>query len=273
MEGARVMKSQRVNTRPGCVVSVSGGVCSAVALLRAVERFGADGVLPVFCDTKAEDADLYRFLDDCDEAFGVQTLRIAEGRTLWEVARDVRFIPNSQTGQCSRILKRDLFAKLMRDYQPELVAYGFSAEEPERAERRAKGSEFPCWFPLIDKPIVCGGDAKRIISDLGIEIPALYKRGYEHNNCGGFCFKAGQRQFAHLLLDNHCLYLYHEGKEQEIREMLGKDVAIMKDRRGGKTRPMTMREFRLAMDAQPDFFDETDGGAACDCMGATQRQT
>jgi 3'-phosphoadenosine 5'-phosphosulfate sulfotransferase (PAPS reductase)/FAD synthetase len=264
------VKCKRVNTRPGCVVSVSGGVCSAVALLRAVEMFGPDGVLPVFCDTKAEDADLHRFLDDCDKAFGVKTLRIADGRTLWKVARDVMFIPNSQTGQCSRILKRDLFAKLMRDYQPELVVYGFSAEEPERAERRAKGSEFPCWFPLIDKPIVCGWDAKRIISELGIEIPSLYRRGYEHNNCGGFCFKAGQRQFAHLLRDNRCLYLYHEEEEQRMRDFLQQDVSIMKDRSGGAATPLTMRALRERLDRSPDLFDETDGGAACDCMGATE---
>lgn len=255
------------SNQSSCAVSVSGGVCSAVALLRAIERFGADNVAPVFCDTHSEDSDLYRFLDDCDKAFGVKTTWIADGRDVWEVARDVRFIPNSQTGQCSRILKREMFAAWAAQAQPALVAYGFSAEEPERCERQAASSEFPCWFPLLDKPIVCGGDAKRIIQAHGLRIPRLYELGYEHNNCGGFCFKAGQRQFAHLLLDNRCLYLYHEGKEQEMREVLGKDVAIMKDRRGGVVRPMTMREFRLAMDRQPDFFNETDGGAACDCMG------
>ena len=263
------MKAQRINTRPECVVSVSGGVCSAVALLRAIERFGAGNVTPVFCDTLSEDADCYRFIDDCDKAFGVKTVWIADGRDLWEVARDEKCIPNSQRGFCSRILKREMFAAWAEQFQPELVAYGFSAEESERCARQAKSSAFPCWFPLLDSHIVCGGDAKRIIREQGLRIPRLYGRDYEHNNCGGFCFKAGQRQFAHLLLDNRCLYLYHEGKEQEVREMLGKDVAIMKDRRGGKTRPMTMREFRLAMDKQPDFFDESDGGAACDCMGNT----
>lgn len=263
-------KAQRVPSRAVCAVSVSGGVCSALALYRAVQRYGTDDVLPIFCDTKAEDADLYRFLDDCDKAFGVETLRVAEGRTLWEVAEDVRFIPNSKTGQCSRILKREPFANLMGEYQPDLVVYGFSAEEPERAARKARESEFPCWFPLLDRPIVCGGDAKRIIADMGIEIPALYRRGYEHNNCGGFCFKAGQRQFAHLLRDNRCLYLWHEEREQEMRKLLGKDVSIMKDRTGGMTRPLTMMEFRLRLEKNPSLFDETDGGAACDCMGATE---
>lgn len=252
-----------------CIVSVSGGVCSAVALLRSIEKFGLENVIPVFCDTRSEDEDLYRFLKDCDLAFGTKTIYLADGRDIWEVAFDSRFMPNSRIDPCSRILKREMFYKFAEKAQPDFIAYGFSAEEPERAARLASKVNFNCWFPLLDKPVICGIDARKIIQDLGIEIPSLYKRGYEHNNCGGFCFKAGQRQFAHLLKENRCLYLYHESKEEEFREFIGKNVSAMKTTRNGPPRPLTMKEFRLAMDAQPDFFDEDDAGAACDCMGNT----
>jgi len=41
-------------------------------------------------------------------------------------------------------------------------------------------------------------------------------------------------------------------------------VAILRDRRGGTTRPMTLREFRERIQAQPDLFDADEwGGCGC----------
>jgi hypothetical protein len=113
---------------------------------------------------------------------------------------------------------------------------------------------------------MCGGDTVAELRRRGLTPPRLYDLGYEHNNCGGFCFKAGQRQFAHLLRQDRPRYLYHEGKEQEMREYLGKDISILRDRRGGVTRPMTLRAFRLRLEDDQDY-DQLDAGSACDCMG------
>jgi len=33
----------------------------------------------------------------------------------------------------------------------------------------------------------------------GIALPRLYGLGFSHNNCGGFCIKAGQANFKLLL--------------------------------------------------------------------------
>jgi hypothetical protein len=88
--------------------------------------------------------------------------------------------------------------------------------------------------------------------------------GFSHNNCGGFCVKAGQGHFALLLRQLPEVYAHHEQKEEDLREYLGKDVAIMKDRSGGTSRPLTMREFRQGIQActiQPDMFDI--GGCGC----------
>ena len=90
--------------------------------------------------------------------------------------------------------------------------------------------------------------------------------GFEHNNCGGFCVKAGQAQFERLLKMMPERYAYHEAKEQELREYLDKDVAIMRDRSGGKSRPLTMREFRERLEADPTLFDPSEWGS-CSCVG------
>jgi hypothetical protein len=47
--------------------------------------------------------------------------------------------------------------------------------------------------------------------------------------------------------------------------MLGKDVAILRDRRGGQSRPLTLRAFRERLESDPKLFDADDEGA-CGCF-------
>jgi hypothetical protein len=59
-------------------------------------------------------------------------------------------------------------------------------------------------------------------------------------------------------------YLLNEGKEQELREFLGKDVAILRRRREGEDRSLTLKELREEIEAgatQVDMFDL--GGCGC----------
>lgn len=100
----------------------------------------------------------------------------------------------------------------------------------------------------------------------GVEPPRLYAQGFAHANCGGFCIKGGQGQFATLLRHNPGRYRYHERREQELREHLDADVAILRDRTGGKVRPLTLREFRERAERQPELVDFDEWGG-CGCMG------
>jgi hypothetical protein len=97
----------------------------------------------------------------------------------------------------------------------------------------------------------------------GILAPRLYAQGFPHNNCGGFCVKAGQAHFAHLLRVNPERYAYHEAKEQEFIQMIGKDVSIMKDRTGGTTKTLTMMELRERIEQQSEFDSFEWGGCGC----------
>ena len=90
-----------------------------------------------------------------------------------------------------------------------------------------------CESPYITK--------EEMLNDLvndGIEIPYLYKLGFSHNNCNGFCVKAGIGHYKNLLEKNRLFYLECENKEERIREKLGKDVSMMK--RKGK--PFTLKQ-------------------------------
>jgi hypothetical protein len=88
--------------------------------------------------------------------------------------------------------------------------------------------------------------------------------GFAHNNCGGFCCKAGQGSFARLWDEMPERYLWHEAKERDIRDFLNRDVSILVDRRGGGTRrPLTMEAFRRRMLEGESSNVEELGGCGC----------
>lgn len=248
------------------IVQYSGGVGSFFAAKRVVEKFGKDNVTLLFADTKMEDPDLYRFLEDTSKCLGVDITVLADGRNPWELFKDRRFLGNTRVDVCSETLKRELLWRWINaNASPDATIYvGIDWTEEHRLERlksyRPKWKiESPLiWEPLIDKPSML-----LELGVIGIKTPFLYTLGFAHNNCSGFCVKSGQAQFKLLLEKLPERYAYHEQKEQELREYLGKDISILRDRRGGKTRPMTLKEFRERVQCGGEFDKNEWGGCGC----------
>jgi hypothetical protein len=194
---------------------------------------------------------------------------IAEGRDPHQVYGDVRFLGNTRVDPCSSILKRRLMRRWLerhRDPADTICVLGFDWSEVHRLDR-AKGFWAP-WrieAPLTEKPLLSKEELIGELAALGIRPPRLYGEGFAHNNCGGFCCKAGQASFALLLRRHPDRYRWHEEREEAIRGRLGRDVSILRDRRGGRTRPLTMRRFRHRLERHPGAFDRTEWGA-CSCM-------
>lgn len=250
------------------VVNLSGGLNSWLTAVRVKEAHGTDGLTLLFADTLIEDEDLYRFLDDVAAHVGVPITRIADGRTPWDVFRDVRMMGNSRLDPCSRMLKRELLNRWHEEHcdPGETTIYvGISWDESHRLDAiRARLAPWRIEAPLCEAPYITKPQILAECREAGIRPPRLYELGFPHNNCGGFCVKAGQAQFATLLRQMPGRYAFHEEKEEEFRSYLGRDdVAIMRDRRGGETKPLTMREFRERIEAgqQCDMFDW--GGCGC----------
>lgn len=193
---------------------------------------------------------------------------ICEGRTPWEVFKDVRFIGNTRVDPCSKILKRDYLDK-WRDANctpAATVAYfGIDWTEEHRIERvRERIAPWKAEAPLCDPPYLEKPQILELLATEGIAPPRLYGLGFPHGNCGGTCIKAGQAQFRLLLekLPKH----YEEWERQELglRDYLGKDVSVLRDRRGGGTRAMTLKEFRLRLEKDGADYDKTAwGGCGC----------
>ena len=250
------------------VVMFSGGVGSWAAAKRVAAQHGLARLTLLFMDTLMEDEDLYRFLVEAAADVGVPLTRIAEGRTPWQVFEDERFLGNSRIDPCSRILKRELADRWLKQHcDPEKtrVHAGIDWSESHRFTRMAARYAARGWTvtaPLCAPPYLLKQEMLQALRRAGITPPRLYSLGFSHNNCGGFCVKAGQGHFARLLKTLPDRYAYHEQKEQDIRTQLG-DVAIMVEQEDEDRRPLTMRALRLRTESgqQPDLFDV--GGCGC----------
>jgi len=258
------------------IVSFSGGVCSFWAAKRTVSRYGKENVILLFADTLIEDEDLYRFNKQAQDHLGVPITRIADGRTPWQVFRDEHLIGNTHADICSRILKRELIWSWIRGHffafgpDPAVVHLGMDFSEFSRlAEVQANNRDYLITAPMCEGEL---WDKCRMLEELksiGIAPPRLYSFGFPHNNCGGFCVKAGISHFVHLHDVLPKVFATHEQEELFTQQWLRErgvsnwQYTILLDRRGGKTKPLLLRDLRLRIEAGEKFPRDEWGGCGC----------
>lgn len=250
------------------IVMLSGGLGSWMAACRVREKIGDEQLICLFTDTSTEDDDTYRFVEDSAKNVRGELVWLRDGRNIWEVFEDKRMIGNSRIAPCSHVLKQDMSRKYLEaNHSPDdtTIYLGIDWSEQHRYDRaKEKWLPWKVEAPLCDKPYLSKDNMIASARYYGMHIPKLYTLGFAHNNCGGFCVRAGQAHFAHLLKTLPETYAHHEKKEREMRNFLKKDVAIMRDRSGGKNVPLTMETFRLRVESQMTF-DKDDWGA-CGCF-------
>lgn len=214
------------------VIFFSGGIGSWYTTKRVIEEHGKENVKLLFTDTKIEDYDLYRFLDESAKKFDVELIKLVEGRSPWEVFNDVNFIGNSRIAHCSKILKQDIANKyVFENFDPKdtILYMGIDWTEEHRTKAPKENYRpFKVEFPMCNEPLLSKDDMLEELSKWDIEVPRLYKLGFSHNNCGGFCVRAGMGHFARLLKEMPDLYKHHEEEEQKLIKKIGKDVSILK---------------------------------------------
>jgi len=252
------------------IVMFSGGVTSwAVARLLA-DRHGTDGMVLLFADTLVEDDDLYLFLAEASDDIRVPVTRVADGRKPWEVFRDRKWIGNTRTAHCSELLKQVPARRWLEansDPTADVVYLGIDWTETHRIPKIEAG--YKPWgveFPLTDPPYwdkdawIASANAR------GIRTPRLYDLGFLHNNCGGACVKGGQAQWAHLLEVFPDRFLDNEQAESQLRADLGTDATILRDRRGGVTKPLPLSVLRRRIQGADESPVDRDDWGGCGCF-------
>jgi 3'-phosphoadenosine 5'-phosphosulfate sulfotransferase (PAPS reductase)/FAD synthetase len=251
------------------VVQYSGGVGSWAAAKLVAQKHGIADLVLLFADVKDEHPDLYRFLHEGAANIGLPVTIISEGRTPRQVMSDEALIGNSRKDPCSKLLKRRLLDRWCRqNCDPASTVRYIGIDWTESHRLQTFCSRIAPWraeAPLCDQ-LVSKSDAKAMLEREGIELPYLYRHGFEHNNCGGACIKAGQGQWAKLLKLDPQRYADWEQWEQEMRTRVG-DHSILRDRskaakaRGATT--LTLQDFRKRVQAGGEYDQYEIGGCAC----------
>ena len=249
------------------IAMFSSGAGSAMAAKRVAQRYGTNNLTLLFADVNGEHGDNYRFLREATAWIGGDLVVLDnDGKTIWQVFSEVKFLGNTRIDPCSRVLKREPMQKWLEDNcdpASTVVYLGFDWTEQHRFDR-AQGYWDP-WkmeAPLIWEPVLDKAEGMEQMRLAGVEPPWLTRNGFPHANCGGGCIKAGIKQFKKLLEVLPEEYARWEWNEERMRQQLGRDVAILRDRTGGKVRPLALRELRERTQAQPSLaFEGEDWGS------------
>jgi hypothetical protein len=252
------------------LVNLSGGSGSAVALARTIERYGKDNVDAVFADTNAEHPSLYTLLDEIEAVFAIPVSRLTNGgKDVWDVFFESRLMktPNGGCKAAIELKHKPLDAYRDSRYTPDTatIVMGLDWMEPERMARAQKRmAPWTVEFPLTWPKRLSKCEEIEELTRLGLSVPTLYTLGHKHNNCAGACVLAGQGQWAALLADDPERFDHYATKEREWRAFIGQDYAILKDRRGGALKPMTLDQLRERAKAGDSFREWR---STCNCMG------
>lgn len=190
-----------------------------------------NNVLCVFADTKLEHESNYRFLEQSVQQLGCKLIHLQDGRDIFQLWRDKKAIANNRMPFCSIELKSKVCKKYIADnFSPGncILYFGISNDEEKRtAKIEANWHPYGCEFPLLNLDISKSAMIKLAESE-GLEIPLMYKLGFNHANCSGACVRAGKKQWLVLIEKLPEVYQQWELEEEKMRKYLGKDIAILK---------------------------------------------
>lgn len=166
----------------------SCGAASAVATKLALAKY--ENVVIAYCRVREEHPDNERFLKDCEKWFGQEIIILEHEKYKGSIFSvfEKNYMRTPSGSPCTRALKKQVRTKFQKP--DDIHIFGYTIEEEERANKFIDANnEIETVWPLIDSALT-KGEVLAMIERAGIELPVMYKLGYEHNNCIG-CVKGG----------------------------------------------------------------------------------
>lgn len=221
------------------IVFFSGGLSSFAVAHHLKKKFPEDNIVLYFTDTKWEDEDLYRFIDEVSDKLQLPLLKHSEGIDPVRLMIKSHALFSNRFGECSRILKMRVARRFINkgkkppfeewynkqylkdeNFRDNPVLYfGIAFGELHRiAPIRENWKPFEVDCPLAKEFY----DYDKLLEEWNIRKPSLYMKGFAHNNCKARCVKAGV---------GHYKLLYNEDREtfeeiEHIESMLSLYVAM-----------------------------------------------
>lgn len=266
------------------ICNFSGGWCSFFAAKRTVDEFGPLNCTLLFADTLVEHPELYAFNEKASAFLGVPITRVSLELTPWQLFRRERMIGNNRFPICSTKLKRELLNAWMESHfemnagqnnfltENGACVLGFDWTEQHRVDEMRK--QHPFWeisAPMTNEPLWDKCRMQREAEALGFTTPEIYRLGFPHFNCGGRCVRAGISHWVHLFHTLPAAFAEWENEEWDtaiyLRNLGVEPLSMLKDRRGGETNNLYLRDLRARIESG-EQFDKYDWGG-CGCGGAT----
>lgn len=168
----------------------SCGAASAVATkLAIIENSGKLPIIVVRCLVKEEHPDNDRFALDCEKWFGLKITNLANEKydgSIYEVFKKRGYISGIKGAPCTLLLKKHVRQNF--ELPTDKHIFGYCAEEQSRWDGFLDANNIKASSPLIERGLE-HPDCLAMIQKANIELPVMYKLGYQHNNCIG-CVKA-----------------------------------------------------------------------------------
>lgn len=172
----------------------SCGAASAVATKMAIEINNASKnpqELVVACMyIEDEHPDNARFFQECEDWFGQKIIELRSEKysaSVDKVIEKTRYMRGPNGARCTKELKK----QVRLDWQRfnDLHVFGMTVDEQHRIDKLIDSeNNIELWPVLIDNEI-SKVDCFERLTQAGIELPMMYKLGYNNNNCIG-CLKA-----------------------------------------------------------------------------------
>lgn len=240
----------------------SCGAASAIAAKLILLKYGETHVVHVVnAYIEEEHKDNRRFLADCEKWFGRKIVVLKDekyGASAHEVFKRSNFIKNRFTALCSKKLKAEVLKAF--SLPSDVMVLGYTAEEQNRYDRFLDANNIECIAPLIDAGL-SKADCLAMLQNAGLELPEMYKMGYNNANCIG-CVKGGMGYWNKIRVD----FPEQFKAMSDIEERIGPGAYLFRNRKTGvrfglKQLPEDAGRFSDELDISCSFFCEiTEGG-------------
>ena len=200
----------------------SCGAASAVATILAAIKYG-DRMEAVYCRVREEHEDNLRFLHDFERVMGIPVKIIMDEKhdgSIFNVFLKRGFIKGPTGAPCTMILKK--WQRQAYQRPGDIQVFGYTVEEQDRMDRFLDGNNEVKEDFILASNGVTKAECYKLINQMGIELPAMYRLGYENNNCIG-CVKGGMGYWNKIRTDFPARFEEMSRLERLVNHAINKD--------------------------------------------------